>query len=358
MKSNLPTTIWSIVAFLALLLLFTHNVSAKDISSRHSKKKKSSHKPTHEKVIFLNFSDKPLPLYWVDPDEGPQHVVDVLPYEPYKEKTMSGHTFQYTISEETTNYTVESTSKQSQEMYLEEADRELIPQVYVLGSQLKEDPEFASKRVVCETTKGDIRMDIHPFWSPLGAARFLELVHAETRYFDGCALNRVVPNFLTQFGIGEDFEQRTFYREETIPDDPVWVPPIAFEPGFLSFAGSGDHSRSNEIFIVMPNTPKGQLEYFGKNQWETPFGFVLKEDLEVVGSFHSYGDMPPWGKGPEPHKIYEEGGYDTYLAQDFPDLDYMVGCAIVPDDKLRDEAFMALPYKEIAKIVLGEQEEL
>ena len=38
---------------------------------------------------------------------------------------------------------------------------------------------------------------IKPYWSPMGATRFLELVRKG--YFDGVALNRVVPKFLTQF---------------------------------------------------------------------------------------------------------------------------------------------------------------
>merc|ERR1712060_857834 len=53
--------------------------------------------------------------------------------------------------------------------------------------------------VKCSTTEGDINAHILPEWSPLGANRFLELVRI--KYFDGCALNRIVKNFLAQFGI-------------------------------------------------------------------------------------------------------------------------------------------------------------
>jgi len=47
--------------------------------------------------------------------------------------------------------------------------------------------------------RGDeVRIDVFPEWSPRGAGRFLELVAA--RFFDGAAMTRVVPRFLTQFG--------------------------------------------------------------------------------------------------------------------------------------------------------------
>ena len=58
------------------------------------------------------------------------------------------------------------------------------------------------------------------------------------------ALNRNVLNFLVQFGIGANYEQRSHYRSETIVDDPQWEPPIPFQAGYLSYAGSGKNSRS------------------------------------------------------------------------------------------------------------------
>ena len=101
---------------------------------------------------------------------------------------------------------------------------------------------------------------------------------------------------------------------------------------FLSFAGSGPDSRTTEIFIVMPDAPRHQLEAFGTNSWETPFGSVGDaEGLEIVGDLYSYGDMPPWGSGPESQRIYAEG-YE-YLAKDFPELDYIDTCRVVPAEE-------------------------
>ena len=40
--------------------------------------------------------------------------------------------------------------------------------------------------VSCDTTKGTIKVEVHPAWAPIGAARFLELV--TTDYFNDVAL--------------------------------------------------------------------------------------------------------------------------------------------------------------------------
>lgn len=200
-----------------------------------------------------------------------------------------------------------------------------------------------SFQVRCTTTtegntlKGQI-LDIlvHPSWSPRGASRFLELIRQH--YYDGVALNRVVPKFLTQFGISADYAQRTEFREKTIMDDNV-EPKIPFQRGMLSYAGSGPDSRTTEIFVVMPDTPQSQLDYFGNSPWETPFAIVKGAVEESpLASWYSYGDMPPWGEGPDPQEIYKEDGYE-YLKREFPRMDYIETCVIVEGD---DEADVEL----------------
>ena len=108
-------------------------------------------------------------------------------------------------------------------------------------------------------------------------------------FYDGVAFNRVVPQFLIQFGIAKDYETRTDASDTAIWDD--FVEDIPFEAGFVSYAGSGPDSRTSEIFIVMPDASDEQLERFGENSWETPFGFV-EGDLSVLHKIYSgYGDM-------------------------------------------------------------------
>ncbi len=65
-------------------------------------------------------------------------------------------------------------------------------------------------------------------------------------YYDGTALNRVVPNFLVQFGISRDINLRDEYAGLTIFDD---MPnQFKFQPGFVSFAGE---CVSNFVHIVV-----------------------------------------------------------------------------------------------------------
>jgi peptidyl-prolyl cis-trans isomerase A (cyclophilin A) len=257
-------------------------------------------------ISFINFSNEDVSLYWHD-GQAFEFVGNIMPYENFGQGTFVGHLFAY--GEDFTEYIVEEPSAKTGVVHAIHGDRS-IP-------------------VLCHTTKGDLRITIEPAWSPLGAGRFLELVNQH--YLDGCALNRVVPRFLTQLGIGANYEQRTRYRSHTIPDD---VPPnIPFQPGTMSYAGSGPDSRTTEFFIVMPDTPPGQLEYFGSNPWETPFGYVNMEDVtNVVGQWYSYGDMPPWGQGPDPQLIYKEDGYE-YLQKKFPNMDYIEACQIVEENE-------------------------
>ena len=122
--------------------------------------------------------------------------------------------------------------------------------------------------------------------------------------------------------------------ENVIPDDPQLDPPIMFDVGVMSYAGecqstivakeaflyvqcqcivpthmfaisflknkgSGPDSRSSQIFI---NYSAENSQWLGDNPWETPFG-IVERGMDVVRNFYSYGDMPPWGKGPEQEKI-------------------------------------------------------
>lgn len=128
---------------------------------------------------------------------------------------------------------------------------------------------------------------VQPHWAPRGAVRFLELIRQG--YYNNVVFNRVVPNFLIQFGIAVDPQLRNDVAEVAIWDD--YDAGIAFEPGFISFAGSGPDSRTAEVFIAMPGASNEQLARFGENDWETPFGFV-EGDLSVLTKIYSgYGDM-------------------------------------------------------------------
>ena len=251
-------------------------------------------------VTFRNEMDVDAELAWVHPETKETTGVGRVPAYggELHQDTWAGHTFKYdqgevTIRGDRTFYSLTKTG---------------------------------TVRVACGTTVGNIGISVFPDWAPRGAGRFLELVRR--KYFDGAAINRVVPRFLAQFGISKDYETRTRWRTANIPDDPKQR--IPFEAGMIAYAGSGPDSRSTEMFFVMPDTPKHQLDHFGTNPWETPFAVcdpgAVRDVLPKLAN--PYGDMPPWGNGPDPQKIYRRGGYDDYLAADFPELAYFTECTV------------------------------
>merc|ERR1712032_1495852 len=127
------------------------------------------------------------------------------------------------------------------------------------------------------------------------------------KYYDGCAFNRVEPNFITRFGIAKDFDTRTVEKGNVILDD--FDPKIKFEPGYISFAGF----------------PK-QHDRFGEESYEMPFGFVEDVKTSALSKIYSgYGNT-----GPDTSVMYESDGYD-YLKKNFPKLDYIERCYIVDE---------------------------
>lgn len=282
-------------------------------------------------VMFVNqFHDTTIDLYWENhafADNHPDRRRLEARIEPrggwHSSETFLGHEFSYEHGG-TRHYVTPPPGNANNEQFL-----------MLAGST-------EGFKVRCEITVNSQQyMDyldilVKPYWAPRAAARFLELVRE--KYYDGVAFNRVVPKFLTQFGIGKDYITRTKERELTIWDD--FQKDIKFEPGYISFAGSGHDSRTTEVFVVMPGTSEEQLEKFGENSWETPFaiidGDVEKSALSKI--YSGYGDMPPFAKGPDTAKIYDIDGYNTYLPKKFPKLDYIDRCYVVDEVGIGEES--------------------
>jgi len=173
--------------------------------------------------------------------------------------------------------------------------------------------------VSCETSAGPIKIKLFHEWSPFGYDRAVELF--EKGYYDNSHFFRTVPNFLVQFGItySESQELKRFART-TIPDDSQLDPRIEFKEGMVSYAGSGENSRTSQLFIAY--APNKNL---GTNPWETPIGKVI-EGMDNVRNFYSgYGDMPPWGKGPVQGKIYAG---PSYIEDNFPKTSRFETCTV------------------------------
>lgn len=164
--------------------------------------------------------------------------------------------------------------------------------------------------VVFETTRGNFTVEVHPDWSPNGAARFKELI--DIGFYDGCRFFRVVPGFMVQWGMNGDPRLNEQWSNNNIPDDPVIK---SNTRGYMTFAKTGaPNSRSTQLFINYGNN--AQLD----GQGFSPFAIVT-EGMDVVDSINSeYGEQPDQG-------LIGQAG-NAYLTERFPRLDYILKATI------------------------------
>ncbi len=174
-------------------------------------------------------------------------------------------------------------------------------------------PEKFTARL--ETTRGDILIDVHRKWTPLGADRFYNLVKAG--FYDDVAFFRVIQGFMAQTGLNGNPAVSGVWRRARIDDDPVKE---SNTRGMVSFATSGPDSRTTQFFINLGDNSR--LDSMGF----APFGKVRR--MKAVDALHSgYGEGAPRGRGPSQGKIRIEG--NAYLKKEFPNLDYIKKATIV-----------------------------
>ena len=138
-----------------------------------------------------------------------------------------------------------------------------------------------------EGNTGKFTIRTRPSWAPKGAARFVELT--EQGFWDDCRFFRVLPGFVSQFGINGDPEKMNYWRSKNLSDDPVKV---SNKRGTVVFATAGPNTRTTQIFI---NT--GNRNSFLDGQGFSPIGEVVS-GMDVVDLFYSgYGEGAPQGKG-------------------------------------------------------------
>ena len=103
-------------------------------------------------------------------------------------------------------------------------------------------PELYKVRLT--TTKGDVEIEVHRDWAPLGADRFYNLV--KNGYFTNAAFFRVMPNFIVQFGMAANPAIGKVWQDAHIKDDPRTQ---SNKRGYVVFATAGPNTRSNQLFI-------------------------------------------------------------------------------------------------------------
>jgi cyclophilin family peptidyl-prolyl cis-trans isomerase len=130
-------------------------------------------------------------------------------------------------------------------------------------------------------------------------------------------------------GISERPEYKHWHNKD-IPDDPNLHKGIM--KNYLSFAGGGPNTRSTQLFIAFED-----LDFLGKEPWETPFGMVTEGQATLDALYKGYGDIPPFGKGPDQQKIHNRG--NQYLRENFPKVDYILSCEVVHSNIIQQTAF-------------------
>lgn len=178
-------------------------------------------------------------------------------------------------------------------------------------------PAPDSFKVAVETSKGTFTILAHRDWAPLGVDRFYHLVQAG--FFDDTRFFRVLSGFMAQFGINGDPRVSAAWEPLTIADDPVKQ---TNKRGMVSFAMGGPNTRTTQLFINYGNN--ANLDAMGF----PPIGEVI-DGMAVVDSLYSaYGEGAPDGNGPDQTRIATQG--NAYLAQNFPQLDFIRRARIVP----------------------------
>ena len=65
-------------------------------------------------------------------------------------------------------------------------------------------------------------------------------------------------------------------------------------------------------------------------------GKVIDGQETLDALYKDYGDIPPFGKGPDQQKIHNRG--NAYLREEFPNIDFLISCSL--DDPEASNNFM------------------
>lgn len=180
-------------------------------------------------------------------------------------------------------------------------------------------------RVRFRTSEGSFIVRCERAWAPRGVDRFYNLV--KLGYFKDVAFFRAVPGFVVQFGIHgrpEVNQKWMLNRSAWIKADPV---KLGNEPGVLTFAqGRSPDTRSVQLFVnLKDNTFLDRMSFAG-------IGKVEGDGMKVVRKLHTgYAEAPT----SQQMRIAQEG--NAYLRKTFPELDYIQGCELLPEEKAPGE---------------------
>lgn len=170
-----------------------------------------------------------------------------------------------------------------------------------------------------ETSKGNIDIEVHREWAPIGADRFRELV--TTGYFDDNRFFRVVAGRWAQFGINGSPARSTAWRRRTMPDDPRRQSNVR---GTVAFAFAVPNGRTTQVYIALSDLSATQDE-----QGFAPFGRVA-QGMDVADRLNAeYGENSGSGiRAGRQQPLFDAG--NAYLDREFPRLDRIIRARVIP----------------------------
>ena len=159
------------------------------------------------------------------------------------------------------------------------------------------------------TNKGSIVARARRDWAPIGTDRFYNLV--KHGYYDDQRIFRVRAGFIAQFGISGDPSVMRFWRDRTMPDDPVVGTNVR---GSLAYAMTGPDTRTTQIYINLSDNRRLDDDGFA------PIARIVS-GMEVVDSLYAGYDETAGGgmRGGRQGPLMEGG--NAYLDREFPKLD-------------------------------------
>lgn len=173
-------------------------------------------------------------------------------------------------------------------------------------------------RVLLETTKGSILLEVKREWAPLGADRFYNLVRLG--YYNQAAFFRIRANTWAQFGIAGNPAIAQAWRHQSFPDDPRKESNVR---GTVAYAFKDPNGRTTQVFInLRDNQSTHDTEPF------VPFAKVIN-GMEVADSLYAgYGEQSGGGiRAGHQDSVFMDG--NDYLQKNFPKLDYILKASII-----------------------------
>ena len=167
--------------------------------------------------------------------------------------------------------------------------------------------------VTVETSRGPFSIEVVRAWAPVGADRFYNLVRHG--YYDDARFHRVVPGFITQWGVAGDPAVTAVWYDRGMPDDPVAWTNVR---GTIAYAFTDPGTRSTQVYVNMVDNTRLDAQGFA------PFGRIVEGMESVVDSIYGgYGEESGGGvRQGEQDSLVVRG--NAYLDESFPELDRLL----------------------------------